>query len=87
MADTERFEYESIQDPDTIREHISAILDGIEKRRIVLDSNGDEIVLTPAELLDLSIRAKKKGALSKLSIRITWKQTEPDPGDDDLAVS
>lgn len=73
MATDKDFSYESIQDAESIKEYIEAVLQGIETGRISLSSNGDEMVLTPGSLLKFSIKARQKGEVSKLSLKISWK--------------
>lgn len=74
MAHNEKFNYESIQDSDTIRDYIQSIITGIENGKIVLSQNGDEVVLNPGNLLKFEIKAKKKGDTNKLSIKISWRE-------------
>jgi amphi-Trp domain-containing protein len=73
MAQADSFLYESIEDAKTIQRFIEALREGIEKGKIKLSSNGDEIVLKPGNLLKLSVKARKKGGTEKLSLKIAWK--------------
>ena len=75
MSDLERFEHESIQDKHSIQQFFNTLLDGIEKGRIILSAEKDQALLTPAELIRFSIKAKKKSGKSKLSIKLTWKDS------------
>ena len=75
MSEVERFEHESIQDKLSIQQFFSTLVDGIEKGRIVLSAENDQALLTPAELIRFSIKAKKKSGKSKLSIKLTWKDS------------
>ncbi len=75
MSKEESFEYESLQDPQTIKELINGIIEGFEKGRIVLSSNGSAITMNPSNLLKFSVKAKKKGETSKLELKISWKET------------
>ncbi|MBD3237019.1 MAG: amphi-Trp domain-containing protein [Candidatus Eisenbacteria bacterium] len=75
MSDDKRFEYESIHDPQTITAYLQSVLEGIVQRRIVLTSDGDEIVLRPGNLLKLAVKAKRKDDTSRLSIKISWKDS------------
>jgi len=70
------FEYESLQDPQTIKELMTGILDGLEKGRIVLTSNGSEITMNPSNLLKISVKAKKKGETGKLELKMSWKESK-----------
>ncbi len=77
MAQTDEFYYESVQDAETIKEFLQSLLDGMEKGRIFLSSNGNDISLKPANLLKFSVKAKNKGDTSKMNIKISWKKPRP----------
>jgi amphi-Trp domain-containing protein len=74
MAQDEQFEHESLQDTESIGRYLSALIDGFQSGRISLSSDGSEMVLTPDHLLQFSVKARKKGAKNKLSIKIQWKE-------------
>jgi amphi-Trp domain-containing protein len=71
----EEFEHESIQDSRTIRDYLKALVDGFDSGKIVFKSEDHEVVLTPNDLLELSIKAKRKGEKNKISLKIAWKDT------------
>lgn len=75
MGKREEFEHESIQDSRTIGAYLKALMDGFESGKIVFKSEDQEIVLFPNDLLELSIRARRKGEKNKLSFKIAWKDT------------
>ena len=75
MSELERFEHESIQDKHSIQQFFNTLVDGIEKGRIILSAEKDQTLLTPAELMRFSIKAKKKSGKSKLTIKLTWKDS------------
>ncbi len=64
---------------------MQSLLDGIQEGRIRLNSNGDEIVLEPSTLFKFTVKARKKGDTTKLSVKISWSDTKkvnvtPDSG-------
>lgn len=75
MSEVERFEHESIQDKHSIQQFFVTLVNGIEKGRIILSAENDQALLTPAELIRFSIKTKKKSGKSKLSIKLTWKDS------------
>lgn len=75
MSEVERFEHESIQEKHSIQQFLIALVEGIEKGRIVLSAEKDQALLTPVELMRFSIKAKKKSGKSKLTIKLTWKDS------------
>jgi amphi-Trp domain-containing protein len=75
MSEVERFEHESIQDKRSIQQFFVTLADGIEKGRIILCAENEQALLTPTELIRFSIKTKKKSGKSKLSIKLTWKDS------------
>ena len=73
MAQEEKFFFESLQDPQAIKDYLSSLVDGLEKGRIVLATNGDELTLETPDLLKFTLKAKRKAETSKLSIKLSWK--------------
>ncbi|GFM37844.1 amphi-Trp domain-containing protein [Desulfovibrio psychrotolerans] len=69
----EKFVFESMQDAQSIKVFLESLMQGFENEKVVLASNGDRIELTPSGLLDFSVKARRKGDSSKLSIKIEWK--------------
>jgi amphi-Trp domain-containing protein len=80
MASDKKFMFESIQDNNSIRNFLDALVDGFEKGRIVLSTDADEIVMSPCGLLNFEVKAKKKGGESKISIKVGWKEYGLDSG-------
>ncbi|MBF0523490.1 MAG: amphi-Trp domain-containing protein [Deltaproteobacteria bacterium] len=76
MSQNEKFEYESIQDNASVRNFIQSLLDGIEQGRIILQSNEDEIIMHPNNLLKLSVKARKKDDQGRLNIKVSWKESK-----------
>jgi amphi-Trp domain-containing protein len=73
MSD-ERFEYESFQDSESIKAYFQSLVEGLENGRIILSSEGKEIMLRPGPLLKFTVKAKKKDDSCKFSVKITWKE-------------
>lgn len=76
MAAEDKFEFESIQDSQTIKDYLQSLVDGIDKGRIVLSTDGSELELNPALLIKFEVKAKKKGDSTKLTLRLSWRQPE-----------
>ncbi len=75
MTEAERFEHECTQDKRSIQQFFLKLVDGIENGRVVLSTEKDQALLTPAELIRFSIKTKKKTGKSKLTIKLTWKDS------------
>ena len=86
MSSSESFNYESIQDNETIRDFIQSLLDGLENRKVVLSSNGDEIALHPSNMLKFAVKAKRKGHSGKISLKISWKEATSNLTDFDKSI-
>ncbi len=89
MSENKDFFHESVQDALSIKDFLQALEEAMEQKRIVLSANGQEVVLTPASLLQLSIKARKRGASNKLQIKIVWedKDDDQDRHSDRLSIS
>lgn len=66
MTGMESFDHESIQDRQSIRQYFNALIEGLEKGSIVFTCEKNTVKLTPAEMIRLSIKTKKKSGKSKL---------------------
>jgi len=76
MSEEGKFEFESIQDSQSIRDFFKALMECFDNKRIILNSGNEEIVMHPGALLNFSVKAKRKGVDSKISIRIAWADTK-----------
>lgn len=89
MSGEGKFEFDSVQDPASIQEFLSALTQGFAKGRIVLRSEAEEIVLTPGALLGFSVKAKRKGGENKIAVKIVWKDSRREiaAGDKSILVA
>lgn len=78
MTKKEEFQHESIQDNHSVGQYLQALIDGMENGKIVFNSEKEEIVLYPGDLVEMVIKAKKKGDKNKIALKFSWKDT---PGD------
>lgn len=74
--DEKKFVFESLQDPKTIKEYLQTVIDGIERGRVILSTEEDEMVLYPASLLRFTVKGKKKPGGSKLILTVSWKDVD-----------
>ena len=75
MAIKENFEYESLHDPQSVGDYLKALRKGIAAGSLRFTSGDDEMEMIPADLLTLSVRARKKGGENQIIIRVQWKDT------------
>lgn len=83
----EKFIFESMQDAQSIKVFLESLMQGFESERVVLASNGDRIELTPTGLLEFSVKARRKGDASKMSIKVAWKENRKQLNVTDNAIS
>jgi len=76
MTESEKFDYESIQDRQSIRKFFEVFIEGLEKGSIVLSSENDSVVLSPSELIQFAVKTKKKDGKSRISIKLNWKDSQ-----------
>lgn len=69
------FRHESLQDQQSILKILAAVTEGLEKGRLVLSDENDEIVLSPQGLLQLKFSAAQEDNRSSFSLKVSW-QTE-----------
>ena len=74
----EEFEHESIQDNETISSYLESLIEGFKKGKIVLTADNQQIELNPNNILHFDLSAKKKENKSKITIRLSWRQSELD---------
>ncbi|MCB2183011.1 MAG: amphi-Trp domain-containing protein [Desulfobulbaceae bacterium] len=71
-----KFNYESLQDTETIKTYLESLIDSIQKGCINLKSNGEEISMQVDDLVKFTVRAKKKDGLNKLNIKLSWAESK-----------
>jgi amphi-Trp domain-containing protein len=80
----EEFRHESLEDRRSIAEVLQALLQGIERGHLELGSADRTLVLSPGALLELEVRARRKGGRSKVTVKFAWREDEreakPPPG-------
>ncbi len=74
---TKKFDYESLQDAHSIKSYLVSLIDSLEKGRIILKSDGEELAMRVDDLMKFSVQAKKKDGQNKLSIKLSWSESRP----------
>lgn len=78
MGYDQKFVFESMQDAESIRQYLEAVMEGLRKGRLVVAAGQEEFVLQPAELLTFAVKARKRGGAGRLSLTISWRCPEDD---------
>jgi amphi-Trp domain-containing protein len=71
---TDEFKHESLQDLKSIRQYLVAITEGLEAGRVDLSDENGQLELHPSGLLNLELKAKRRGNQAKLQIKLTWTE-------------
>lgn len=69
------FRHESLQDQQSILKILAALTEGLEKGKLVLSDENDEIILSPQGLLQLKFSAVQEDNRHSFSLKVSW-QTE-----------
>ena len=88
MAEKQTFEHESVQDNETVSQYLKALIEGFESGKVVFVSEKRQLVLQPNNLLEFSIKAKRKGEKNKIVLKFSWKDIHaaPDPESGSLKI-
>ena len=84
MEADQKFVFESMQDAESIRKYLQAVMDGLEKGRLVVAAGREQFELRPSELLTFTVKARRRGGSGRLSLAISWRcpdEDEPKSGE------
>lgn len=79
MSEKQEFEHESVQDNQTVSQYLRALIEGFESGKVVFTSDRRHLVMEPNNLLEFSIKARKKGEKSKIVLKFSWKDLHAAP--------
>lgn len=78
MKQSTRFRHESLQDGESVKRLLNAIVSGVSKGKIVLEDEDGTMVMRPKGLANLKISASQDDKKNRLDIRLTWyEESEP----------
>ncbi len=72
---TDKFEFESIQDSETIRAFMESLMRGLEREHLVLSTGADRIEFAPCGALHFTVRGRRKNGACKVSLKLEWKES------------
>jgi amphi-Trp domain-containing protein len=81
MATDDDFRHESVQDRHSIVKYLQALTAGIEKGHLELGTAEHMLALEPGGLLELEVRAKRKGGRVQLAVKLHWREHDEQTGD------
>jgi len=83
---SDEFKHESLQDLRSIGQYLKALTEGIESGRVELADDNGQLMLHPFGLLNLELRAKRRGNRAKLQLKLTWTEDKAKAKADSLRV-
>ena len=82
----DEFKHESLQDLKSIGQYLKALTEGLESGRVELSDDNGQLVLHPLGLLNLELRARRRGNRAMLQLKLTWTEEEAKTKADSLRV-
>ena len=76
MAYDQKFVFESMEDAQSIRKYLTAVMEGLGQGRLTLAAGEQEFALEPPELVTFTVRARKREGEGRLSLTISWRRPE-----------
>jgi len=76
--DDEIFEYETIQDRETVVGYLKAITDGFREGVLLFGTADRKVILQPRGLVKVALEAKRKKNRNKLTFKISWRDDRED---------
>lgn len=73
MAEPEEFEYESLQDAESIGGYLHALAEGLARGHLALRSDGKQLVLKPTGLLRVGVQARRSKQRARLVVKVSWR--------------
>jgi len=83
---SDEFKHESLQDLKSIGQYLKALTEAVEAGRVDLADENGQLVLHPFGLLNLELRAKRRGNRAKLQLKLTWTEEKTKAQGDSLRV-
>lgn len=77
---TERkdFRYRALVDQSGLAGYLRALADGLEQGDLRLAADNEEMQLTPRGLLQVRLRAARRGHRARLSVKMQWRERDDD---------
>ncbi|WP_052481220.1 amphi-Trp domain-containing protein [Gilvimarinus agarilyticus] len=68
------FRHESLQDTQSIRNLLQALLDGIDNGELAFSEGKDTLTLTPQGLMQVKLTAQREDAYNRVNLRFSWHE-------------
>ncbi|MCO8122196.1 amphi-Trp domain-containing protein [Stieleria sp. TO1_6] len=87
MKQSTRFRHESLQDSESIKRLLNALVEGVNKGKLVLEDEDGTMVMKPKGLANLKISASQDEKKNRLDIRLTWYESTDPVREKDIKIS
>ncbi|WP_022661392.1 amphi-Trp domain-containing protein [Paucidesulfovibrio longus] len=78
MLHEEKIFFETLDDPETVKQLLLHVVEGIDRGRVILADEEDEMVFYPGSLLKLTIRGKRAQSTSSIKMTVSWSRLDED---------
>ena len=75
------FRHQSLQDPSSLVEYLSALTDGFTKGSLQFRDDSGEITLDPSGLIRFDISAARKSDQQSLTLKFSWRPPDDEDAD------
>lgn len=72
--EADAFHHESLEQPGEVARYVRAMAACIEQGRMEFANGKGRLLLSPRGLVELDVRAKRKGKRSKVTFRFSWRE-------------
>lgn len=76
MKSKTKFSHDSLLDRQATQELLVTLANAINKGELAFQENEGDLVLTPQQLLQVSLRASDEGDKQEVEIKIKWRTKE-----------
>jgi amphi-Trp domain-containing protein len=80
------FDYDSLQDPESIGTYLDALSKGFNSGRLLFCAGKHEMLLHPQGLLKFAVSAKRKDGQVKLNLDVSWKERKRKKTEEKLVI-
>ena len=81
MKSKTRFSHDSLLDRQATKDLLETLAKAIKKGRLEFQESEGELVLSPENLLEVSVRASDEGDKQEVRIKLKWRTKEKERSD------
>ncbi len=81
MKSKTKFSHDSLLDRKSVQELLVTLADAVKKGHLEFRENEGDLVLTPENLLQVSVRASDEGDKQQVEVRLKWRTKDKEISD------